>query len=384
MTSTTESTSVNTNKGYGAALLNPGKEQQTPPSMLLIHGSLVLVYAFWGGGAFVSKFGIHESSPLVFEMIREALSAPLMLMLAAWMGARLCPDRQDILSLLISVWFFVAGQCCFFIGLKHLDSSIAATYQTLFPVFATTMAILVGQEKSACLKWVAVVFATGGAFVMAFGSLKNAKSSSRPFGETLSGHFLFLGQMLCVSAFVVFSKSLSRKYGGASVTSWLFTLGACLLFVVHELFSSNHSLHRYICADENPNVMQACLEAKISIPVGMIFPLCYEILCCSFGGWMILNWANKYANASVVSVYCVVQPTVAMFIAIFFILAQGQIVAHKFGIPMPGVYNWVGLSLIVVGLGVNFLQDYKSNKEEETAEKAEADPLVNMETSKGV
>jgi len=61
-------------------------------------------------------------------------------------------------------------------------------------------------------------FATGGAMLMALGPGSHLEVEGRSGLERMSGHLLFLFQIMFVSLFIVMSKKIAIKYGGACLT----------------------------------------------------------------------------------------------------------------------------------------------------------------------
>jgi uncharacterized membrane protein len=107
------------------------------PSNVVIYAALFCCNVFWGGGALFSKLGIHGASPLIFELCREALSFPIMLLGARAMGGTLLPDKEDRLEVLLVSSILIGAQLCFFVGLKHSNPSHCAAWQSMLPVLTT-------------------------------------------------------------------------------------------------------------------------------------------------------------------------------------------------------------------------------------------------------
>mmetsp|Transcript_34660 Transcript_34660/g.110106 ORF Transcript_34660/g.110106 Transcript_34660/m.110106 type:complete len:383 (+) Transcript_34660:92-1240(+) len=321
------------------------------PSTLRVHAGLVVVYACFGGGAFVSKFGIHSANPLLFELLREAFAAPPFLVLARCMGGRLVPDRQDLLRVLATGACFTGSQALFFLGLKHADPTVGTTWQVSLPVFTTLMAVLVGLEEFSFRRGLGTLLACGGAACMTFGDRIFSGRNVLSWSE-LDGHVIFFCQAILNSAYFVVSKRVATKYGAFPTTGWVFLIGSCFFVALIFAARSSFRLQTWICEDPDPEEVRRCAEAALTFHSSMALPLCYEVLCCSLIAWFLIGWAIQHTKASVVSVYTVVQPCTASVLSMSVIGMWGTAWADHYGIKMPGLHNILGVALILLGLFV--------------------------------
>jgi len=349
-----------TERSYGT-LAAEAPAAKKGPSQVMVHLALVIVFTLFGGGSFISKFGIHGVSPLVFETVREVAVGPLFLVASLAMHGRCLPERADLRRVLLCSLCFAGSQTGFFLGLKYENPTVGSTWQTALPIFTTTMAVLVGLEGATCQKASGILLASGGAAWMTMGAIAfsgsgGAGAVGRSSRDILSGHAMFLAQAILNSSYIVFSKALAEKYGGVLLTGWSFTLGSACLAALALLAKGSTGFAAFICHDENRHVMQLCTEATFSLSSSMVWPLIYEIVFCSAIAWFLLGWSLQYASASMVSVYCVIQPCSTCVLSLIAIAVRGKTWAYYYGISTPGLHNILGACLIFAGLSVTFAE----------------------------
>lgn len=340
---------------YGAVAGLGLKEEtrKSTPSILQIHGALLLVYTVLGCGAFVSKVGIHGVDPLVFECLRECLSSPILLCIGKLKGCQMMPAFRDMPRILVATFLFFGSQLLFFIGLKHATPVVAATWQSTIPIFATVLAVLVGYERANCYTVVGILFAVGGACCMTL--LTKSSASSMEF----SGHICYLVQCLSFACHIIVSKRIFVKYDAIALSFWVFTLGTMYFLICLAIVSSVPSISRFICWDADQEEMAICVHGIWRLDSSMIGPLAFETLGCSCLGWYLCAWANQYAKASTVSIYTVWQPCTTAILSLVLITIKGHEWARAFDIALPGFNHLIGAVLILVGLVIMLREDSK-------------------------
>merc|ERR1719382_813765 len=114
-----------------------------------------------------------------------------------------------------------------------------------------------------------------------------------------------------MAGYAVFSKVLLKRYHPVYVTGWSYLTASSFMLCAMEAVSRSHKLLSFVCSDPDPLQMEACVAGPWYIPMSMALPLVYWILIGSLLGYFLVTWANKYAKASVVGAYTVLQPIVA-------------------------------------------------------------------------
>jgi len=363
----------NNGKSYGS-LWHTEKLKRSPrkPSTLAVHGALVSVFVLFGGGSFVSKFGIRGASPLLFELVREAVVGPFFLIVCRALNGRSLPEIGDVPRVATIGLFFAMAQACFFMGLKHENPTVGSTWQAALPIFTTLLAVWLGQEKTSCMRAAGVALASGGAMWMTVSALFTAKGSAIGGGKNwldrIDGHALFFGQCIFNSLQIVMGKPIASKYGGIGLSAWMFMGGTFFMLAFVLIVRSSWGLSEFVCEDPDVNILRSCAEAILQIPSSMIWPLVYEVVLCSFLAWWQLSWALQHAPASVVSVYSVVQPCTTCILSLMAVGLKGKTWAETYGITVPGVHNILGGLLIAAGLWVMFAEESSENVSREDEE----------------
>jgi len=91
-------------EGSGAA--RPPQKGEGPP-VYKVHAALAAGYCLFAGGAIVGKFGVHETSAIVFELIREVLSVIFLVAGLFIYKVKLFPASEDVPRLILAgVAFF--------------------------------------------------------------------------------------------------------------------------------------------------------------------------------------------------------------------------------------------------------------------------------------
>jgi hypothetical protein len=77
------------------------------PSVYKVHAALAAGYCLFAGGAIVGKFGVHDTSAIIFELVREVLSVIALVAGLFIFEVRLFPAWEDIPRLILAgVAFF--------------------------------------------------------------------------------------------------------------------------------------------------------------------------------------------------------------------------------------------------------------------------------------
>lgn len=338
-------------KNYGTMKLGNSSAKAIPrPSALAVHAALIATFAVFGGGAFASKFGIYAGSPMLFELVREAVAGPMMCLAAKWFGGPWLPQRDHAFLLLLTCLMFVCNQVFFFAGLKLTEPIFASAWQVAIPIFTTLVAVLLGYEQATKTKTMGIIIACSGAVLMNMLQARSSAAGSHP--HMFAGHACFLLQSMATSGYIILSKPLLEKYPPLSVTGWCFTLGSVFMLMLTAAGNGSETVLNLMCSGASIRATEMCLNLSWSIPPSMIIPLFYEIVGCSFVGWFLLTWANRFADASTVATYSVTQPFAASILSGISILLFGFRWAQAYGIEMPGIHHLVGVLVISLGLYV--------------------------------
>lgn len=171
------------------------------------HVALAVANAIFGVGNIVSKLGLHHVNPLMFALIREVISGPLLLLLSL-IARRWQPDDRTAPELIHLRQFIIIGislfgsNACYIVGVKLGGATCSAVWQSAQPVFITLFAVLVRYESCTLCKAAGIAVACGGcAFVTLYRSQGAGQAATNR--DLLIGNGLFLLQMVCISIFYV-------------------------------------------------------------------------------------------------------------------------------------------------------------------------------------
>jgi drug/metabolite transporter (DMT)-like permease len=319
----------------------------TPPQWQ-IYISLVVAFAFFGGGSFVSKLGIHGGSPVAFEMTREFLVVPCLLVMTYLWRLPLVPEFQDVIKIGLIGLAWAAGQLCFFVGLKHVDANIASTWEATTPICTAALAALLGQELLNVTKCLSILCASTGAILIAMASAHEHQRVT-----TWAPHLIFAFRQLLTAFMIVVSKKMSQKYSATSLMTWVFSVGSVFFVIVFAISTDIPALHRFICESPSPELMNSCLNASWIIPQSMLPYVLYEVVACSLISWCLISWANSHTDASIVGIFQVIQPMVTMLLASIFGILYGQSWARSHMMHVATQRDLLGIALIFVGILVH-------------------------------
>ena len=147
---------------------------------------------------------------------------------------RALPARADLARLVaLALLGIVANQALYLSGLARSSAADAALMMCTIPVFTTTAAVLVGQERLRPRRALGVLVALAGVLPLIAG-----RGGSLAGGHAL-GNALMLANCLCYAFYLVLSKPLRRETPAVVLIAWnyllslpfvpLFLAGSCAL-----------------------------------------------------------------------------------------------------------------------------------------------------------
>jgi len=298
----------------------------------------------------VGKFGVSGTNPALFCLLREGIAGPLLLLTAFAATGSALPPWEDVARICAAGFGLFSNQLFFMLGLKLSDPVSGSAWQPSQPIFTMVLAICVGYEQASCRRAAGVLVAVAGAvFMVLMGSGGSGESGS----TQLLGHIFFCLNCVGTSAYVIISKALVRKHPPILVTSWSYVVASAMMLVSVVIINSSPWCLQLFCDDKDPVVAAACADRPWHVPGAMVMPLVYWILGNSMLAYGALTWANRFAKASVVSAYTVLQPATSGTLSMLLILANGEAWGDKYGLEAPGIQD-LGLLGIVLGLAILF------------------------------
>ncbi|KAK8802014.1 hypothetical protein WA158_006409 [Blastocystis sp. Blastoise] len=264
------------------------------PPLWLVHVACACVQLAFGLGTVVGKSALAAMPALIFAFYRE-LFAGIILMAICLIKRLPLPKGKDWFRFMLTGLFLYGNQCLVTVGLSYSPAHVNAIWQPSQPIFTVAIAIMIKYEKATVKKLVGVAFATAGALVITILSTTSSVDSK----NLIIASICYFFNCLSTSLYVIASKPLVKKYNPIVVTSVSYIFGTILMMITA------------VC-------MFAGQSDKWGIPADGIWQLCYWVLISSVLAYLLMTWANKFVDSSVVSAYTTFQPITSFtFGAIF-------------------------------------------------------------------
>jgi drug/metabolite transporter (DMT)-like permease len=343
---------------------------------------MITVQLAFAGWHVLGKVALNTGvSPLFFALIREAGASLVLLLLAAICdGKPKMPNKEQawvFLTLGVLIFINIIG---FLLALNLVAPITAAIYQPLIPVWTAFWAVLFKVEPANPYMLTGIAISVSGAVVAAMSEshdnhdeglegmpssvvLKSEEkdmmkeiidmdgmdqeelSLMQQLAEnSLLGHGILLVQTLALGTLFLVQKRIVNDFPPLTSTAWYYSIGSFLTVVMCVgYFQSLDAIIREFSYLTNIHVLVAFIYAVV---VGTAF---------TYGG---STWANQRLDASVVSLYTVLQSPFTLMLSILFLGSQ------------PEVQDLVCMGLILFGM---VLVVTSKTKEEEEMNKPSAD-----------
>lgn len=323
-----------------------------PPPVLWVHMALFFGQLGFGASSIIGKFGIHGGNPVLFALVREAVTSLVLCSMNAFFSDMpLLPRAPDVTLVVFTGFCIYTNHLCFIIGLKLTDPVSGSAWQPSQPIFTAAFAILVGFERSSARKALGILTAVSGAVFMV---LDGGQSESKEDEQVVMvGHTLFFSQCVANSIYCIASKKLLRKYRPASVAGWAFGVASMLMFFTTCFVNRTANLLAFVCADDEEETKLGCIRSAWVMRRNMLLPVLFYIMFGSLAAYFLVAWANQYAKASVVSAYTVVQTLTASGVSAILVAVGGLRWAESYGLRAPGQQD-LGVVPIILGLSILF------------------------------
>ena len=181
------------------------------------HAALIGVQFSFGLFPLVGKAVFGTFAPDLVAAYRILFGSALFLGLAFWLHGRAAlPARSDLLRFQLAALLGVAvNQVLYLEGLKRSTAINAGLMMLMIPVFTFLIAVLVRQERFVPRRAAGIAIA-----LLGTGGLLFAREPdlSRPY---LIGNLLMVGNTLCYSIYLVWSRPLVRRYPPLVAMAWV-------------------------------------------------------------------------------------------------------------------------------------------------------------------
>jgi drug/metabolite transporter (DMT)-like permease len=186
---------------------------------------------------------------------------------------------------------FAANQALFYAGLNLTTPVDASIIHVLNPVFVLVFASILIHEKVTFLKVIGIALGAAGALILIlYGRMVNMSTNS------FAGNILVMLNMLCYAMYIVLIKPLVARYHTMTILKWVSFFGFLFIlpFTVKGIFDMDLpavSFHAWL-------------------GVG------YVVVFNSFIAYLLINFALKTVEASMVSFYTYLQPVIASVMSV--------------------------------------------------------------------
>jgi drug/metabolite transporter (DMT)-like permease len=178
----------------------------------------------------------------------------------------------------------------FFKGLSITTPINGAVLMMNTPIFVVVFAAFLLKEKLSIIKISGILIAAAGAIMLMGGSKFNFST------ETVLGDILVSLNAIIYAFYLVYAKSLMKKYHPLTVTLWSFFFG---LFLVMPFGASDFM-----------NIQWATFTPSIWAAIAFV------TVGSTFITYVLNAYALRHASSSLVGSYIYLQPVLAVFIAL--------------------------------------------------------------------
>jgi drug/metabolite transporter (DMT)-like permease len=305
----------------------------------------------FGAGNVVSKIGLTGLNPILFALIREAVSGPLLVAIAHWLEPNVRLDRRDWWRFVLTGLGLFATNFCYIVGVKLAGATAAAIWQPAQPIFICAFAIFLKYERATKMKLSGILIAAGGClFVSLYGQGLDFS------GEQSWGNVIFFIQCIACAGFYISEKPLLERYPPITTVGYAYLVASCLMAVTASAVNTVPAVLDFVCDD--------CHGQGWDVPSSAWVAIAYWVFAGSIMGYLLNTWGNQYVDASLLGAYAVLQPivTVAVSSVVIVSFPNGGPKNNSWGLKGPDV-NDFGVFGIIAGLML-VVYDNKLNQPE--------------------
>lgn len=257
------------------------------------HVALSFVSLFYGINYTVAKGAMSEAIlPLALTFLRA-----FFVFILFWLFHYILKDseqieRQDIFKLIVCGITGVAiNQTLFLSGLALTSPINASIIVICTPVVVLIFSYFLLKESISLKKMIGVLLGLAGSIILIVGSSSSSSSSA-----SLLGDLLICINVISYSFYLVYAKSLMKKYKPLTVIKWVFLFGllAMLPVTFKDVWHTNWQ----------------------SINLNNWLAISYVVLFATFGTYLLNIYALKKVNASVVGFYIYFQVIVNTILSV--------------------------------------------------------------------
>lgn len=257
-----------------------------------VHIALFLVSLIYGATFTIAKEVMPAYvTPSAFILMRVVVAAVCIFIFHSVKVKERVREWADLKKLFISAMFGVAfNMLLFFKGLSITTPINGSVLMLNTPIFVVIFAAFMLNEKITATKITGILLAAFGALLLMGGTGFNFSA------DTVWGDVMVTLNAIIYAFYLVYAKSLMKKYHPLTVTLWAFIFG---FFLVLPFGASDFAA---ISWDE--------------IPTRIWFFIAFITLGSTFLTYVLNAYALKRASSSLVGTYIYLQPVLATLIAV--------------------------------------------------------------------
>jgi drug/metabolite transporter (DMT)-like permease len=259
---------------------------------LKAHGALLLVTLIFGMHYAIAKNIMPVPLQPMQLLFLRSFGAVILFWIFQRFTVREKVARKDLLMLAVCGFFgFAANQALFYEGLNLTTPVDASIIHVLNPVFVLVFASILIHERVTALKILGIALGASGALMLIlYGRSVNMSTNS------FAGNILVMLNMLCYAIYIVLMKPLVAKYNSMTLLKWVSLFG--FLFIV-------------------PFSLKGMMDLRPeAIPLKGWLGVAYVVILNTFLAYILINFALKTVEASMVSYYTYLQPVIASVMSV--------------------------------------------------------------------
>jgi drug/metabolite transporter (DMT)-like permease len=259
---------------------------------LKAHAALLVTSLIFGMHYAIAKSMMPVSFQPMQLLFLRSLGAVILFWVFQRFFVREKVERKDLLMMAICGLFgFAANMALFYEGLNLTTPVDASIIHVLNPVFVLVFASILIHEKVTFIKILGIALGAGGALMLIlYGRSVNMSTNS------FAGNILVMVNMLCYAIYIVLIKPLVTKYHSMTILKWVAFFG--FFFIL-------------------PFSVKGMLEFRPQeISISAWLGVAYIVVLNTFVAYLLINYALKTVEASMVSYYTYLQPVIASVMSV--------------------------------------------------------------------
>ena len=256
------------------------------------HLALLIVTIIFGMHYMIAK----SLMPIPFQPLQLLFMRSLGAMVLFWVFQRFFIQekvaRKDLWMLaLCGLFGFAANQALFYEGLNLTTPVDASIIHVTNPIFVMIFASILIHEKVTIVKVFGITLGAIGALILIlYGRMVNMSTNS------FAGDILVMLNMLCYAMYLVLIKPIVGKYHSMTILKWVSFFG--FIFMIPFSIKGLIGLH----------LQSVSIQAWLGVG--------YVVILNTFIAYLLINFALKTVEASMVSFYTYLQPVIASIMSV--------------------------------------------------------------------